>query len=505
MRRSRKRFLQAAPNRISCDRMKNIERPLLFLAWLGLALAGCAKGPAEDSAPDPSGAGDEAANRWIYSVMAEQYLYNGHVKSLDPDYGLSCEAFFAGLLSDSPADNDGKHTDGRDYFYSYMERTSGSKALSGKETTYGIEYKLYYYTEGGAQYYVARVMYVVPGSPAADAGIRRGDWIRKIDGRPIGAGQSGRLENGGAVSFLVQRMAAESVAGQQKYVVTDERTVRLAAAKPMDVSPVFAHSVIEEGGRKIGYLAYHAFDMGPGGASSRDDAYDRELKAVFDGFKRQGVDELVLDLRYNGGGYISCCQLLCSMIVEAGALDDVFCMYRYNDDMSAKLGEPVTRFLASDEVSARNLNLRRLYVLTGAWTASASELVVNALRPYIDVKTVGVRTEGKNVGSHEIRSEAHRLSLHPITIRVFNRDRRSDYASGFAPDIEADDDRNQDQMRELGDPDEFVLRRALDDMAGKRAVSKGAAGPFAGGPFVFEPGGMHLDRPCGLIVSPAAE
>ena len=484
--------------------MKGIELRLLFFVWLGLALAGCAKGPSEDSAPDPSGTGDEAANRWIYSVMSEQYLYNGHVKTVRPDYGLSCENFFTGLLSSSPDDNDGKHTDGRNYFYSYMERTSASKALAGTETTYGIEYKLYYYNEGGAQYYIARVAYVVPGSPAAEAGIRRGDWIRQIDGRPIGTEQTARLESGGAVSYLVQRMALETIAGQQKYVVTEEKTVRLASSRTMNVSPVFAHSVIAEGGRRIGYLAYHSFDMGPDGASARDDSYDRELKAVFDEFKRQGVDDLVLDLRYNGGGYISCCQLLCSMIVEASALNDVFCIYRYNDDLTPRLGEPVTRFLASDEVSALNLNLDRLYVLTGPWTASASELVVNALRPYIDVRTVGVRTEGKNVGSHEIRSEAHKLSLHPITIRVFNRDRESDYASGFAPDIEADDDRNQDQMRELGDPDEFLLRRALDDMAGKASVSKTGGMPSAEAPFVFEEGGMHLSRACGNIVVPGA-
>jgi len=482
--------------------MKGIEPRLLFVVWLALALAGCAKGPAEDAEPDPSGTGDEAANRWIYSVLSEQYLYNGHVRSLVPDYDRTCEAFFTGLLSASPDDNDGKHTDGRDYFYSYMERTSGTKALAGTQSTYGIEYKLYYYTEGGAQYYIARVVYVVPESPAAEAGIRRGDWIRQIDGRPIGTERTERLESGGAVSFLVQRMALETIAGQQKYVVTEEKTVRLAAARTMDVSPVFTHCVISEGGHRVAYLAYHSFDMGPGGASSRDDSYDRELKAVFTEFKRQGVDDLVLDLRYNGGGYISCCQLLCSMIVDAAALNDVFCIYRYNDDLTAKLGEPVMRFLASGEVSALNLNLDRLYVLTGPWTASASELVVNALRPYIDVRTVGVRTEGKNVGSHEIRSDAHKLSLHPITIRLFNRDRASDYAAGFAPDIEADDDRNQDQMRELGDPDEFLLRRALDDMEGKTAVSKAVGLPLAEAPFVFEEGGMHLHRACGNIVEP---
>ena len=481
--------------------MKSFELRLLFFAGLGMLLAGCAREPGEEASSGPSDTDDEAANRWIYAVMSEQYLYNEHVKSLDPDYGQSCESFFTSLLSDSPEDNDGKHSGTNDYFYSYMERTSGSKALSGTETTYGFEYKLYYYTENGTQYYTARVMYVVPGSPAAEAGIRRGDWIREIDGKPIGAGQTSRFENGGAASFLIQRMMLDTSDGQQRYVLTDEETVRIAAARTMDVSPVFAHAVIEENGRTIGYLAYHSFDMGPDGSSAGDDAYNRELKAVFSEFKRSGVDDLVLDLRYNGGGYISCCQLLCSMIVEEGALGDVFCIYRYNDVLTEKYGEPVTKFLSGSEMASYNLNLGRLYVLTGTWTASASELVVNALRPYIDVKTVGVRTEGKNVGSHEIRSDAYGLSLHPITIRVFNCERRSDYADGFAPDVEIDDDRNQDQMRELGDPDEYVLRRALDDMAGIGTASKSMAGFGADAPFVFEPGDMHLNRIRGIIAS----
>ncbi|MFR4237374.1 MAG: S41 family peptidase [Alistipes onderdonkii] len=200
-------------------------------------------------------------------------------------------------------------------------------------------------------------------------------------------------------------MAAESVAGQQKYVVTDEKTVRSPRRNRWTFRRFSRIRSSREGGRKVGYLAYHAFDMGPGGASSRDDAYDRGTQGRLRRIQTTGVDELVLDLRYNGGGYISCCQLLCSMIVEAGALKRRVLhvpLQRRHERETRRTGHEVPRLGRGFRA---NLNLRRLYVLTGAWTASASELVVNALRPYIDVKTVGVRTEEKR-GSHEIRDRS---------------------------------------------------------------------------------------------------
>ena len=134
------------------------------------------------------------------------------------------------------------------------------------------------------------------------------------------------------------------------------------------------------------------------------------------------------------------------MIAPQSALGQVFCIERFNDDLHALYGETVLRFLPEGEVGGCNLNLARLYVLTGPWTASSSELVINNLRPYMPVKVVGTTTEGKNVGSSEIRSNVYGIVLRPITGRAFNRDYESDYADGFDPDFPADGDDNQDKM-----------------------------------------------------------
>lgn len=170
-----------------------------FAVLAGLALISCAKGPSEGGASDP--ATDAAANRWIYSQMIRQYLYNDYTKTITPDYNQSCENFFTGLLSSRPTDNDGKHTGTDNYFYSSMERSGTSKtAVSGKVATYGIEYKCYY-TDYSRTYVAARVQFVVKGSPADRAGIRRGDWICLVDGKPIGSNNTSVLRRGGAVTL----------------------------------------------------------------------------------------------------------------------------------------------------------------------------------------------------------------------------------------------------------------------------------------------------------------
>ena len=255
----------------------NIRQTLWVAIW-AVGIAGCAKGPAEDSLPAPGKHADAAANRWIHSQMKDQYLYNDHIARLritTQSYEQSCESFFLSLLSSSPDDNDGKHTEGRDYFYSTMERGNTSKAASFGGDSYGIEFKLYTYPDNES-YGAARVMYVVEGSPADRAGIRRGDWIRQVNGRDISFGSTNVLVRGGQARMLVQRIAY-SVPGLV-YDVTWEKEVVVDAAEPVAYNPVLTDTVIVRGTHRIGYLAYTSFDTGPQGPSAGDHAYDEALK-----------------------------------------------------------------------------------------------------------------------------------------------------------------------------------------------------------------------------------
>ena len=145
-------------------------------------------------------------------------------------------------------------------------------------------------------------------------------------------------------------------------------------------------------------------------------------------------------------------------------------------------------------------------MLTGPWTASASELLISALKPYMPLRLIGTRTEGKNVGSYEIRSDTYALTLHPIPLQLLNKEHWTDYAAGFMPDIYLNDDANQDQMRELGDPEEYLLSQALAEIVGSesaasKAVAGSSAGPF--GPVADAP--SHLNRVQGAIAGNEAQ
>ena len=165
----------------------------------------------------------------------------------------------------------------------------------------------------------------------------------------------------------------------------------------------------------------------------------------------------MLDLRYNGGGLVTSAQILAELLAPESALGNTFCYLQYNDIQS----KMVTYKLEGAE---QNLNLPRLFVLTSNRTASASEAVINGLRPYYDVYLLGEQTEGKNVGSITLTNDKYDYELHPIVCRIFNVQDQSEYKDGFSSDWEPDEP-NSDYRPivnhvELGDKENDVLLKA---------------------------------------------
>jgi carboxyl-terminal processing protease len=192
-------------------------------------------------------------------------------------------------------------------------------------------------------------------------------------------------------------------------------------------------------GRKVGYISFKNF------VQPSFDALD----AAFTELRAREVNELVLDLRYNGGGLVTVAQYLASLIGGVRTNGQVFAEYFHNDRNTFR--NRTLRF----QPTSNPLTLDRLVVITTRASASASELVINALRPFMPVLVIGDRTYGKPVGQYVINFCDKVLA--PVSFTLRNANREGDYFDGIPPTCTAPDDLNT----ALGDPQEGSLREAL--------------------------------------------
>jgi hypothetical protein len=243
----------------------------------------------------------------------------------------------------------------------------------------------------------------------------------------------------------------------------------------LQTNPILQDTVINWAGKKVGYFAYLQFLT----------SFDDSLRAVFGRFKNKGVNELVIDLRYNGGGYVANSDLLTNLMTKdlASRVNTVMNKRQYNDALTKEIKKQYgeAALLTNFKMEANNIStLNRVFFLTSNGTASASELVINNLKGLdMTVVLIGEHTYGKNVGSFTITDDAKRWNygLQPITFKILNSKDQSDYGSvnGFLPDHELEDDVLPYKL--LGDPNETYLNKALN-LIGPVAYKANAIGGF---------------------------
>lgn len=438
--------------------------------------------------------GDYAVNvQKIDPILAEYYLWNDEYVTLTRDFAQPYDEFLSTTLlsmttngEDGSIDQNGRHTK----LYSYITRTPSSRTRSviskTAVPTYGVlnVILVQFYDKNGkpTNEYAFCVMGVYPNTPAERAGIRRGTWILKSDGKALTA------EN---VNSLYSEMVYSPTSGKSlkltimdEYSAEAERRDVTIAPSTMSLNPVLFSKVIERGASKIGYLVYSDFEA----------SFDDELLAEIHKFQSAGIDELVLDLRVNGGGHVISSQML-SSIIAGSAGDGKICMkerynqermdamgYSFPDNMysyefgpdAAHKGELISKYSRSDYLS-----LSRVYLLVSGLTASASELVFTALRGIdFPVTLIGERTEGKNVGMEpqDFSYEGYDYSFYPITFRTYNAKNEYCDPDGTVPDIEADEwtDGNS-SFWPWGSENDPLLSLAIADITGERPERTRAA------------------------------
>jgi len=345
---------------------------------------------------------------------------------------------------------------------------------------YDVGIRPVFYTYSNSDKYDLFVTAVYPGSPAAAAGVKRGWLITKVNGNAVGASYTKEsqsvFDSFSAASITIEGFNASDGV---KFNVTLNR----ASYKS---SPVYASKVITRSGKKIGYLAFARFSS----LSSADGSSDKYLDPVFADFSSQGVTDLVIDLRYNGGGYVNTAAYLSNLIAPSGSSGQVMFTEIYNALMQSGkatilANQPLIgidgkilyqngRMLtAADDnyTVAGNTTLfskkgslggvSNVVFIVSRNTASASEIVINCLKPYMNVKLVGDTTYGKPVGFFPVTIE-NRYQVYMPNFETKNARNEGGYYTGIVPDVL---DEYDDPEYVFGDERENYLSRALNVLA----------------------------------------
>jgi hypothetical protein len=278
-----------------------------------------------------------------------------------------------------------------------------------------------------------RVSEVFPNSPAAEAGLKRGDRLLTINGRTVAD-----LASGGIGAAFGRPEEGLEVTLEWRPLEGPERKATLRK-RVVTIPPVPLTKLYEVDGRKVGYIVFRNF-VEPSVA-----ALDESFTALRDA----GATELVLDLRYNGGGLVGVAQHLASLIGGERTTGKVLAQYEHND----RHRELNRQLLFETKPNA--LNLSRLIVITTRASASASELIINGLRPYLPVAVIGDRTFGKPVGQYGL--PFCDKVLNAVSFVLENSQGDANYFTGLPATCSAADALE----RQLGDVEEASLKEAF--------------------------------------------
>ena len=344
--------------------------------------------------------------------------------------------------------------------------------LQGTSKNNGVEFGLSY-MPGSTTEIFGYVKYIIANSDAANKNIKRGDFFTAVNGTKITAGNYQSLLFSANENYTLNLADYNGTT-----IVGNGKSVSLTKTV-LTENPILVNKVITSGTHKIGYLMYNAFYAD----------FDNKLNDAFGALKSAGVTDLVLDLRYNSGGSILSATRLASMITGQFT-GKVFAKQQWNAKIQAffekedpnSLNNYFTDKISS--VSINSLNMTKVYILTANGTASASELVINGLKPHISVVQIGDVTVGKNVGSvtlydspdftDEKRNPNHKYAMQPIVLKIVNSVGFGDYFNGLQPDFLQKE--TLSTLGTLGDAAEPLLRVAIGKITGTGRMMKQTPG-----------------------------
>jgi carboxyl-terminal processing protease len=436
---------------------------ILLLILIGFLSQACDKND-----PAPAANPNDHVNSWIYDNMKYWYYWTDDIPA-NPDKTLEPDAFFESLKSSEDR-------------FSWIQPnfTDLLNTLRGVNKEAGFEFALYRESNANDNV-IAQVLYVKDNSPASSAGLKRGDVINQVNGTQITVGNYqdliADLSENHSLTYKPLDIEGRTFGTPQTISITPVEYAE---------NPNYLNKVLDYGDHKIGYYVYNLFSEGPTD-NSKD--YTNQMDNIFTSFKSQGITDLVVDLRFNSGGAETAAQNLASLIAKNVNATTVFVKHEYNDAVTndiktdPDLGEGylTVPFVVKSQNISSQLQDNRVYILTGSRTASASELIINGLKPFMDVYLVGDTTIGKNVASISIYDDQdpeNKWGMQPIVAKLFNSQGQSDYSHGFIPQIIDHD--NSLYLYPLGDAREALLSKAIEQITGIGSISRSADREKAG-------------------------
>lgn len=418
---------------------------------LSVLVLSCTKD--EDINPSGSGLPDigkdaESIPEWIYEEMSFYYFWNDDISKDEPSGDEDPESYFYNLL-----DNNDIFSFISDDAEAIKEEMTGTILAMGFSSSYGLF--------SNSNNLFAVVEYVYRDSPAEKAGLKRGDIILKINGERLTNDNYLKLSSNEGFSLGFGEYNGNGI-------IDANREMNIATGQ-IELDPVIYSEVMTVDNQKTGYLVFVDFIAG------ENDKWLKSLGNAIGEMKEEGITQLIMDLRYNPGGEVKVAEYLASAIAPVSVVNsrDVLVRYTYNENLTDHFtgvqGVDSPNLLSRFAPNINNLNLDNVIFLTTHSTASASELVINGLEPYMDVTIVGEPTFGKFYGAFLLFDEndppKHNWAIAPITLKYANADGVTDFANGLTPDIFLEDDMLH--AKDFGDDSDPMLATAIAYLKGE--------------------------------------
>ena len=483
-----------------------MKKFMLSTVCLGLLFASCSnddEGQTQIQNPNTNlpTVAEFPNQNFMWQAMNLWYFWQADVNDLADDR-FATNAEYAEFLSQNPNQED--------FFYDIcnnhvrvvgdqlaVDRFSVARSnyedlvnsLAGVSRSNGLEFGILRVADNSDNLF-GYVQYVLPDSDASTKDIQRGEVFTRVNGQQLTVGNYiGLLFTGDDTYTLGMANIVNGV------LVDSNKEVTLTKVEGFQENPILVAETLDVNGTKIAYLMYNRFL----------NEFDEELNEAFGKFVADGATELVLDMRYNPGGSVNTSRLLSSM-VHSTDVNKLYLRQRWNSKIQEQLSQAqLEDYFANTTPGGapiNSLNLSTVYVLATNDSASASELVMNGLAPYVNVVHIGETTSGKNEFSITLVADSGNSfiyspsrenqidpevawGLQPLVGRNENADGFFDYTAGLSPTIPIEEDLTN--LGILGDVNEPLLARAIQQITGtttrrsfdvqmpiKRFISSGA-------------------------------